>query len=52
MERFDKRHQVLTELEAESDEITKRGNIIAFEKQATNKEANTLTEEQKERLRS
>ena len=50
MERFNKikqRHKVLTELEAESVEITKRGNIIAFEKQATNKEANILTEEQK-----
>ena len=45
------RLQVLTKLVAESNEITKRGSIIAFEKQATNKEANVLTEEQKERLK-
>ena len=55
MERVNKvkqRHQVLTELEAESGKITKWGNIIAFKKQATNKEVNTLTEEQMERLKS
>ena len=43
MERFEKvkqRYKILTELEAESVEITKRGNFIAFEKQAANIEAN------------
>ena len=55
MERFEKvkrGDQISTQLEAESAEIAKQGNIIAFEKQAANKEASTLTEVQKERLRS
>ena len=45
------KHKVLTELEVESDEIRARGNIIAFEKQATSQGPNTLSEEQMERLK-